>query len=380
MAALAGSSTVAVDTEFMRERTYYARLCLVQLATADHVFVLDAIALGDRIAALGPLMADPATVKVFHAGSQDIEIIMQATGAIPSPVFDTQVAATLAGFPSQVGYSQLVKDLLGVAIEKGDTYSDWARRPLTNEQIEYAADDVRHLVRVHALLSERLTREGRLPWLAEDFARLADPSTYEVDPREQYRRVKRASTLDRRGLAVLRELAAWRELEARQSDVPRRWLLSDESLVEVARRRPRDAASLAAIRGVNDKVATRNARAVATAVEAGEAVPEDELPRLPRRDRIPADVQPVTDVLAAVLRTRAREHGVAPTLLATRDELERFAAGDRDGHPLMEGWRRTLIGAELERLLRGERSVMVAGGRLDVVEPPDGSTESDHGG
>lgn len=368
--ALCSAPVVALDTEFMRERTYFARLCLVQMATTEASYLIDAIALEGKLEPLARVLGAPGVVKIVHAGSQDVEILLRATGSTVAPVFDTQIAATLAGFPTQVGYAQLVHDLLGVKIDKSDTFTDWSVRPLSEAQLVYAEADVLHLPAVYRLLHERLVREGRLGWLADDFERLADPATYEVDPREQYRRVKRASSLDRRSLAVLRELAAWRETEAQRRDTPKRWLISDESLIEVARRRPASAAELATIRGVNDRVASRNASAVLAAIEAGMAVPDDELPRLPKRDRIPADAQPVADLLNAVLRVRAREHGVAPGLIASRDDLERFAAGDREGHPLSSGWRHTLAGAELGAILDGVVSVRVVDGKL-AVSPVD---------
>lgn len=375
--ALGGAPVIAIDTEFMRERTYYARLCLVQLATESEVCVIDAMALDGHLHPLAELMTSPNAMKVLHAGSQDVEVLLRATGTTPSPVFDTQIAATVAGFPTQVGYAQLVKDMLGVALEKADTFTDWSARPLSPAQLKYAEDDVRDMPRLYARLVERLTREGRLEWLSEDFERLADPRTYFTDPREQYRRVKRASTLDRRSLAVLREVAAWRETEAQRKDIPKRWLVSDESLIEIARRRPVDAAELAAIRGVSDRLA-RNATGVMDSVRAGLAVPETELPRLPRTRRPPSDAQPLADLLSAVLRVRAREHGIAPTLLATRADLERFAGGDREGHPLSSGWRHTVVGAELEALLDGGLAVTVDGGRL-ALSPAEGGRSGRRG-
>lgn len=364
VAAMEGASVVAIDTEFMRERTYYARLCLVQMATPDEVFVLDPLARPLPLERLVPMLVNPAIVKVFHAGSQDIEILLRATGVAPSPVFDTQVAATLAGFPTQVGYAQLVHDLLGETISKADTFTDWSVRPLSKGQLSYAAEDVRHLPAAYERLRAQLEHHGRLGWLADDFHRLADPATYELDPWEQYRRVKRANTLDRRSLAVLREVAAWRELEAQKSDVPKRWLMSDESLVEIARRRPKSSGALAGIRGVSEKVAVRRSDELVRVIALGEAVPDEDLPRLPRRDRMPADAHAVADLLSAVLRVRAREHGVAPSLIASRDELERFAGGERETSPLTSGWRHTLVGAELEDVLDGRMCVGVHKGRI----------------
>ena len=210
-----------------------------------------------------------------------------------------------------MGYAQLAKDLVDVTIDKADTFTDWSVRPLSDTQLTYAAEDVLHLIRIYALLRERLEREGRLGWLAEDFDRLADPATYEVDPHRQYLRVKRASTLDRRSLGVLREVAAWRETEAQRRDLPKRWLVSDESLVEIARRRPKSIEQLSAIRGVNERVASRQGAGLLEAIRRGEQVPEEELPRIPKRSRMPRDAQPLADLLSAVVRVRAAEHGVA---------------------------------------------------------------------
>lgn len=227
-------------------------------------------------------------------------------------------------------------------------------------------------------MRERLTAEGRLDWLAADFERLADAETYRVEPREQYRRVKRASSLDARSLGVLREVAAWREEEAQRRDIPRRWLLSDESLVEIARRRPVDVEDLARIRGVSERAASR-AGALLAAVRAGMEVPGDALPQLPKRRRPSADAAPIADVLSGVVRLRAREHGVASGLLATRDDLERFAAGEREGHPLSEGWRHSIVGAELEAILDGRSAVSVDSGRLRVV-PTDTERRAEDAG
>ncbi|MBN2248572.1 MAG: ribonuclease D [Coriobacteriia bacterium] len=377
---LLSASVIALDTEFMRERTYYARLCLIQLAADGATYLIDAIALEGRLEPLARVLTAPGIVKVVHAGSQDVEVLLRATGGTVAPIFDTQIAATLAGFPTQVGYAQLVKDMLGEHVDKSDTFTDWSVRPLSEAQLRYAEADVLHLPEVYRLLNERLSREGRLGWLADDFERLADPATYDVDLRELYRRVKRASSLDRRSLAVLRELAAWRESEAQRRDTPKRWLISDESLIEIARRRPASASELGAIRGVNDRVAARSATAVLAAIREGMAVPDDELPRLPKRDRVPADAQPVADLLSAVLRVRAREHGVAPSLIASRDDLERFVSGDREGHPLSSGWRHTLVGAELAAIVEGSISVRVVKGKLTLTPVPSGSAEGAYDG
>ena len=362
-----GTEFIVLDTEFMRERTYYARLCLIQIGTDDLQAIVDPLAIED----LGPLrevFSDVKTVKVLHAGTQDLEIFYQLWGCVPTPVFDTQVAATLAGHPTQVGYGQLVNDICGVKLDKSDTFTDWARRPLSGTQIEYALNDVRHLPAVYHELRERLEAEGRLAWLKSDFDRMVDPATYEVIPGEQYRRVKRVSSLKPRQLGVLKVLAAWREKEAQRRDIPRRWVLGDESLLEIARRAPKDRAELAAIRGVNDKLGKSLYTAVLDAVAEGLALPEDELPRIVRRRRRPLDVDGAVDLMGALVRLRAKEHGVATPLLASRDDLEQLAGGQREDAALLEGWRRSIVGDELVDLLEGRLSMRLGDGRI-VVEP-----------
>jgi ribonuclease D len=364
----AGTRAVGIDTEFMRERTYYARLCLVQISLPDATAIIDPLTIDD----LGPLfdlLRDRGIVKVFHAGSQDLEIFFRLVGEVVAPVFDTQIAATLAGFPQQVGYGALVKELLGVTLDKGDTFTDWARRPLSATQIEYAHNDVRYLLPVHDRLLQTLERDERLEWLERDFARMEDPATYLTLPEEQWRRLKRVSALNRRQLGIAREIAAWRELEAQRRDVPKRWLLSDESAVEISRRQPRTPEDLAAVRGVKDKLPRSAYTDVLNAVERGIAVPDGELPILERKRRGPAvDVDGAVDLMVALVRLRARQHGVAMPILASRDDLERLAAGETETSALLEGWRREIVGEELLALLDGRVGLAVRDGALVVEE------------
>lgn len=366
---LAGKSYIAVDTEFMRERTYYARLCLLQIATDDLVAVVDPLAVDD-LSPLYPVLFDEGTTKVFHAAYQDLEIVFQMTGRAPSPVFDTQVAATLAGHASQTSYGALVRDILGEDLKKADSYTDWARRPLTDSQLRYAADDVRYLTRVYMHLAEELERKGRADWLAGDFERLADPATYTVVPEEQYRRVKRASSLNRRQLAVLREVAAWREVAAQRRDLPKRWVAGDESLVEIARRQPSSAEELSHIRGLSDRVISRDSRALLEAIERGRALAESDLPSHRTRKPRPDSAEGVVDLMSAVVRVRAKEHRVAAPLLASREDLEALASGDEDS-PLLSGWRARLVGDDLAALLDGRLTVRVEGGRLRLEPVPE---------
>ena len=356
---------MGIDTEFIRERTYFARLCLVQLASDEDCAIVDPLAIGD-LSPLCDLLSDPNVVKVLHAGSQDLEIFFRRCGRVSSPIFDTQVAATLAGFPQQVGYGALVHDLLGVKLDKGDSYTDWARRPLSDTQEEYALNDVRYLPEMYRRLEAELDRNGRGQWLAADFSRMADPATYEVVAEEQWRRVKRVSSLNRRQLGVAREVAAWRENEAMRRDVPKRWVVGDESVIEISRRAPKDAVELAAIRGVSDKIGRGAAAGVIEAVARGMAVPEEELPSLKKRRRTIADVDSTVDLMVAIVRLRAKQNGVAMPLLASRDELERLAGGEREGHPLLEGWRAAMVGEELCELIDGGLSLRLIDGELVV--------------
>jgi len=358
---------LALDTEFMREKTYFARLCLIQLATEDGSWMIDPLT-GGELGPLADVLVDPDVVKVMHAGSQDLEILTRIIGTPPTPVFDTQVAATLAGFPAQVGYARLVKDIYDVDVDKSDTYSDWARRPLTPAQIEYALADVKFLPPMYRKLTEQLEKEGRLGWLQADFERLSDPAVYEVVPEQQFRRIKRASSLNRRQLAVLQQATAWREIQAQRRDLPRRWVVADETLVEVARRQPKDAASLGELRGINVRGLGDGGAGLLAAVRAGIEMPEDQLPRIAKRARTIVDVEGVVELMGALVRVRAVEHGVAVPLLATRAELERLAAGERDESPLLQGWRRQLIGEALVDLAEGRLSLSVRDGKV-VPEP-----------
>jgi ribonuclease D len=360
---------IALDTEFMREKTYYARLCLVQVCVGDQAWIIDPFEVADMSPLLEVLL-DPHVVKVLHAGGQDMEIMTQLAGSPPVPVFDTQIAATLAGFPSQVGYARLVKDLFDVDIDKSDTYTDWSRRPLTPAQIEYALADVRYLPGAYAELRMRLERDGRLTWVEADLARLSDPATYADEPEQQWKRIKRASSLSRRQMGVLQAVTAWREREAQRRDLPRRWVVVDDTLIEVARRQPSDVAGLSSLRGLNPRALGDGGTGLLDAVKQGLALPESELPRLARRNRAVVDIEGVVELMGALVRVRASDHGVAVQLLATRADLERLASGERDDSPLLTGWRKALIGDDLVELLDGRLALRVADGKV-VPEVPE---------
>lgn len=361
---------ISVDTEFMREKTYWAKLCLIQIAVGEECAIVDPFALRD-LTPLTDVMLDPAVLKIFHAGGQDLEIFFRMTGRATAPVFDTQVAATVAGFPSQVGYARLVKDLFDVDLDKSDTFTDWARRPLTPAQIEYALNDVRYLDGAYLEINRRLERDDRVSWLAADMQRLSDPATYTVVPEEQFRRLKRIASLTRRQLGVLQAVAAWREREAMRRDLPRRWIIGDETLIEVARRRPTDAASLGDVRGLNPRALGDGGAGLLSAVREGVEAPEETLPRFERRPRTVVDIEGVVELMGALVRLRASEHGIAVPLLATRTDLERLASGQREDSPLLEGWRRSIVGDDLIALVDGKLGLRVSDGVIKVEKRED---------
>lgn len=359
---------VAVDTEFLRERTYYPRLCLVQLATADEIACIDMLAVRDP-SPLADLWADGKVLKVFHAAGQDLEILLQACGEIPRPVFDTQLAATLLGYPEQMGYARLVADRLGVSLDKNHTRTDWSRRPLNAEQLEYAADDVRYLVRLYPDLETELTRRGRRDWLNGEFAALADPGRYRPDPERAWQRIRGGRRLKPAQRRVLARLAEWRERRAMAADRPRGWIVKDEVLLTLAQKRPADGAALARIGKLPEAVRRKRGDEILELIENAHRQPA--LPGVEDRPAapLPPDREPLVDLLMAGLRERAAATGIAPAILANRKDLERLAAGERE-LPLLEGWRYEAAGEALLELLEGKRRLRVSREGVEWTPPP----------
>lgn len=350
---LRGHPWLAIDTEFIRERTYRARLCLVQVASEDDIACIDTLAL-DSLDPLIERLLDPTVTKVLHAARQDLEIFHDLTGGrVPAPVFDTQLAATLAGFGDQIGYAELVKRLLGVSLDKSQSRTDWSARPLDDEQLRYAADDVRHLREVYTLLRDRLESAGRLEWLEEDFAALADPAQYRSDPDSAWRKVRGANQLRGTQLAVLRALAAWRERQAEAADRPRRWILDDAALLALAKSSPTRREQLGKVRGLGESWIRRHGGDLLELIRAArEAGPGQEAaPRRPRPLTLPEEAR--VDALMALVRLQANEHDVAPATLATRRDLEALIRGEEDV-ALRRGWRHGLVGKLLDRFLSGD--------------------------
>ena len=364
---------VTVDTEFMRESTYRAKLCLLQIAPADgEPVAVDPLANGIDLAPLYDLLARAPVLKVFHAARQDVEVLLPLAGGVPHPLFDTQIAAMVCGFGDSVGYETLVARLARGRIDKTQRFTDWARRPLTERQLRYALSDVSHLRMVYRKLAAKLERTGRRSWLDEELAILTDPATYEALPEEAWRRIKVRGG-DRRFFAILREVAAWRETEADRRDKPRPWVMRDTALTEIAAQRPRSAKELAKLRSVSQRTAeSATGAAVLAAVGRGLALPDEDCPTLPPRPEKPAAPAALTDLLKVLLTFKSEETGVARKLIASADDLDRIARGESNGVPALQGWRRSLFGDAALDLVHGRLALSVEHGALRLL-PCDGA-------
>lgn len=361
-----GSHILAIDTEFIRERTYYPQLCLLQLATAKRSVIVDPLAIEDP-SPLKDLFLSEHITKVFHAGDQDIEIIFHNLGVVPTPLFDTQLAAELLGSPQQTSLRNLVKDYAGVRLNKTDSFSNWGSRPLTDSQITYALDDVRYLPGIYEKMHTRLEELGRLNWLDEDFASLSDESKYTVHPDQAWRRVKHSSSLTPAQLGVLQELASTRERIAMKRDLPRKWILTDELMVEIARLSPQNTDELFHLRGAENQLGRHWGREILSAVKRGQAMPPDELPQRKSPVFRTAANAAANDLLRALINQRSRDNQVTPSMLVNKDELIRLAAGEREGLRILTGWRYKLVGKELLQLLEGKLSLRLNGNTVEVT-------------
>lgn len=351
---------IGIDLEFIRDRTYFSRLALVQIAVGDTHALIDPLG-PVRLDALDALISDPDVVKVLHAGKQDLEIFYQRTQTPPRNVFDTQIAAALLGLGEQISYGGLVSKVVGVTLEKGESYSDWLRRPLTPSQERYALNDVVHLLPAHTRLSERLTALGRVDWMQAECAQYEDAETFAPDPRTVYRRVKGYRKLNRRALAVLRELAIWREEQAMERDRPRRSVAGDEVLLTLARKQPTRTPALTHTRGLHPAERQRSGVALIAAVRRGLAVPDDDCPTTEKRTSIAGDAALAADLLMSGLRVLCQHEAIATSMIAHRADVEALVIAHREGdasaHPLLNGWRRALVGDDLLALLEGRAAL-----------------------
>lgn len=369
---LAGGSYVTVDTEFMRETTYWPKLCLVQLAGLDDAAVIDPLAPGIDLAPLLGLMADERVLKVFHSARQDVEIMVQLSGRVPKPLFDTQVAAMVCGFGDQVSYDTLVARLTHKHIDKSSRFTDWSHRPLSERQVAYALADVTHLRVVYVKLAERVERSGRAAWLAEEMAVLTDMASYVTQPEEAWRRLKSRSG-DRRFLAVLREVSAHREREAQTRNLPRNRVVRDEALMEIAAHHPSTSAELARTRGLSKGLAEGViGQGLLAAVARGLALPEADCPEAAPRPVGGGAPGALVDLLKVLLKHKCDEHHVAQRLVATSADLDRLAAGDDPDVPVLRGWRREVFGEAALALKEGRLALGSGGHRVVLIDVDNG--------
>lgn len=372
-ARLAKSPFVAVDTEFMRENTYWPELCLIQIADANEAAAIDPMREGLDLSPLLELLVDNEDVlKVFHAGAQDIEIVYNLTGKTPHPLFDTQIAAMALGQGEQIGYSNLVDSWLGIALDKGARFTDWARRPLDKRQIDYAIGDVTHLSTLFPKMLERLRKTGRGGWLDQEMERLADPANYENDPELSWKRIRIVGRKPE-VLGRLKSLAAWREREAQNKNLPRGRIIKDETMADIAAHPPRSQGDLAKVRGLSPAWAGNDIGGRLMAIlSAAEPLRPDEMP--PRDDKKPGlgkEGALVADLLKLLLKIRAREINVAARLLARSEELELLAAGQRTGLPMLEDWRFDQFGQDALALVEGKLAFAVLDGKLCMTRTGD---------
>ncbi len=367
---LKGTPFVTIDTEFLRDKTYWPQLCLVQIAGPDSAAAIDTLAPGIDLAPLIELLNDRSVIKVFHAARQDVEIFFKLAGRIPEPIVDTQVMAMVCGYGDAASYETLATKLANASIDKSSRFTDWSRRPLTERQMKYALSDVTYLRVVYEKLQHKLEASGRTGWVADEMAILTDPATYTLEPSQAWQRLK-IRTDKPRFLAVLREIAAWREREARERDIPRSRLIKDEQLLEIAAHPPRDAEALAQCRGVTKGFADgRMGDAILAAVKRAIDLPEADCPRLPPRADLPPGLGPLVDLLRVLLKTRCDQHEVAQKLIANVDDLERIAADDNADVPALTGWRRKVFGEEAVALKHGKLALTAAGKKVKIIPLP----------
>ncbi|MDA0998427.1 MAG: ribonuclease D [Proteobacteria bacterium] len=366
-----GEPYVTVDTEFIRESTFWPELCLVQVGASEGARAIDTLASGIDLSPLFDVMADRDILKVFHAARQDLEIFLHLSGQLPAPIFDTQVAAMVCGFGDSVGYENLISKLVKAKIDKGSRFTDWKLRPLSERQLDYALADVIHLRPAYEILAGKLELSGRQAWVREEMAILEDPATYVVEPAEAYHRIKVRGASGKM-LSVLREVGAWRELEARRRDLPRNRVLRDEALLEIAHRMPHTVDDLAKTRGLGRRLAEGSSGAtLLEAVSKGTEAPKSEWPTLQDRQELPSWTAAAAELLKVLLKMKCAEADVAAKLVASAADVEMIAAfGDEADVAALKGWRRAVFGDDALRLRTGELCLTLDRDRIKVIPSP----------
>lgn len=357
---------IALDTEFLREKTYYPQLCLIQIATPDHAVCIDPLAL-DNIEPLLDIIYNPNIIKILHAARQDLEIFYNLRGKLPKPVFDTQLAAPLLGHTDNIGYANLVQKVLNVHLEKAHSRADWTRRPLSDKQLDYAADDVIYLAQLYIELKQNLEEHQRLHWLDHEFEALCDTNLYANSPQDAWRRVKSADRLKGPRLAILQSLAEWREETAQSENRPRNWLIRDDVLIEIARAIPETLQTLGHIRGLNERSLHKYGKQIVARVNTSKEQAPIPFPKKAYdKIKLTAQQEEQVDLLQVLIRLRANENALNPTVLATRKTLEKFVSGYENS--LNEGWKKHMIGQDLQAVLEGKKILSVKNGKVQLTE------------
>ncbi|MDD2769757.1 MAG: ribonuclease D [Methylococcus sp.] len=359
--SIRSSQWIAIDTEFVRDKTYFPKFCLLQIATPEVAACIDPIRIDD-LQPVADLLFDPSVTKVFHAARQDLEIFFHRFQAVPAPIFDTQVAAPLIGLPEQIGYANLVSTMLGIELNKEHTRTDWTQRPLSPAQLEYAANDVTYLASLYPKIREQLDGLGRTAWLADDFAMLEHPALYENRPADAWERIGGLDRLRPEQFALAVRLAAWRETTAQESDLPRNWILRDDALLEIAQKKPASREALQSLRGIEPRLVQRYGEALIAAVRTqDDRTPAPLQPH--RAQRRSAETEAILDAMSALVRLRCIEHTINPTVIAGRKDLEEALETPAEAR-IMQGWRRALAGNDIQAFLEGSKALRVVNHKL----------------
>lgn len=360
---------IAVDTEFMREKTYWSHLCLIQVASTSETAIIDPLAEGIDLAPFLALLADPGVLKVFHGGRQDMEIFYQLTGSIPANIVDTQIAAMVLGFGDQIGYETLVKKTINKRVDKSSRFTDWSYRPLSEKQMRYAAEDVEFLIDVWKKVDAQLKKSGRADWIFDELDYLSDANGYKVEPMEMWRRIRPPNTRPRT-LAVLQAVAAWREREAQRINIPRGRIMKDETVAQLAAHPPHTADELSRVRQLSNGFANSDrGKQLLEHIQTALALPEEQCPQWPQRPELPQGTAPVADMIKVLMKHICEHENVAPKLIANSSDLEKLAAFGEDADiPALKGWRYDLFGKRALDLMNGKLAISLKDRQISLTE------------
>lgn len=350
---------LAMDTEFLREKTYYPKFCLLQIATLDWVACIDPIALEGQMGELFSIINDPVIIKILHSCRQDVEIFYQLSGKLPRPLFDTQLVAPLLGYQENPGYAMLVSGFLNINLRKTHTRTDWSQRPLSPEQIQYAADDVIYLAKIYCMMQDQLKELGRENWLDDDFEQLLNPDLYDIPVENAWLKIRGKNKLTGKQLAIVQVIAEWREETAKKSDRPKNWIVRDEHIMDMAKLQPTTPHELAKIRGVTDGFVKRSGKKVCDLIKMAQDLPALKVKTKSKSGKKSQQQEAVLDILGAIVRLRADENSLNPIILATRKDLEAFIEGDEDS-ALLSSWRYSMVGEELQHIIQGKQAITVS--------------------